>query len=975
MRGLIAFALFFAFVRNGYATNMVVEALRTPAPPTIDGTLDDAVWQQGKWHTGFTRLNNPDLQTKVQTYFKIAVNEAAVYFAVRAEEPRTEKLRRNESARDSRVFMDDCIEFMLGADRGGFRYVHIVTNTLGTIYDAEVLEGGSRSHKEWNGNITVACQVEKDAWTVELRLPLAEMCINANTSHEWLFNVVRERWIGTPELSSFAPMVGRFHQPNQFALLRLPAIGLSRYRWTVAPPATFRLTPTEGSLQYSALARIKNETGQSCEIIVRPKWIGSRLGFSNPDVTAGPDVIAVFANTQERLLAFTFPLREEGPGNLLLELRDKQHPETLWAIGKLTTELKRVPLAVEMFQPCYRNNIYATQSLQEIHAVARIEVPPKKRAKSRLHVALIPTRGQPDPLAEATFDVVATDVEITLPLPQLATGVYTLTVTLEQGEERVAQSNTVIKKLPPAANEWRFDENNVLLHNGKPFLPFGWYCPTMEEMTAARCPFNTAQQYNAPYQTVAELRAVLDQYAAAGKVLVINPYPTPAMMTRSAWMQPLTPEEAMVLRHRVRQLKDHPGLIAWYMADEPEGQLASKKRVKQLYDIVADEDPYHPCIMLNNSIAGIHKYHEGGDILMPDPYPQFLRDSFASMPIEKITRFLEACHDATNGRKPTWLVPQAFNYSDLKHCHTNNNRAPSFLELRNMVYQGVIAGAKGFLAYIHWASLHYVDLQRGMSFLAYETADLKGAILAPDAGPILKVNAAIPEHIHTPCRRVDDVLYVFAVNTATEPQKVTFEFINTPFADDTLHVVSEDRALPVSTNASFTDLFECYATHIYTSNPHLAKRESIASAQAEIDKRDSARKKPGNLAFEDNGTRMTASSETDRKSVNKLFDGVLGGRGWLGGKSGRNHDWIEIAWPKELTLGRIVVVSDTISKLAVLAPKGDTWQELAVASRIKDPQVTLRFPPVTVNRLRVEVRKKRRGQQATKITEIEAYTE
>ena len=40
------------------------------------------------------------------------------------------------------------------------------------------------------------------------------------------------------------------------------------------------------------------------------------------------------------------------------------------------------------------------------------------------------------------------------------------------------------------------------------------------------------------------------------------------------------------------------------MADEPELRPALVDRLRRARDVVAAEDPYHPCIMLNDTIAG-----------------------------------------------------------------------------------------------------------------------------------------------------------------------------------------------------------------------------------------------------------------------------------------------------------------------------------------------------------------------------------
>ena len=71
---------------------------------------------------------------------------------------------------------------------------------------------------------------------------------------------------------------------------------------------------------------------------------------------------------------------------------------------------------------------------------------------------------------------------------------------------------------------------------------------------------------------------------------------------------------------KVNLFKDHPGLLGWYMADEPEKNGVTASLLRDMYELIVELDAYHPCSVLNNSLAGITRYTEGADISMPDPY-------------------------------------------------------------------------------------------------------------------------------------------------------------------------------------------------------------------------------------------------------------------------------------------------------------------------------------------------------------------
>jgi len=960
--------------QNGYAAGISVQALSAGAPPVIDGKLDDPVWQGAEWCSGFSLLNKPEVTVQVQTHFKVAIDASNVYFAVRADETDMANQVKAIAQRDGRVYRDECIEIMIGADPNGDRYLHFVVNPLGAVFDEELFNEGNEANPAWDADGTVGVAQEPNAWTLELAVPIVDIGVTAKGQGGWILNLARERRSGqVEELSSFVPLTGGFHQPKRYAALKLPQLDMSRFLWGVRYPYEIKVRPEGDAARgdaatCSAKTYLENQTGAFRFFALRPKWRVADAEVVGPDVLGGLDA------GQSKEIAFAFPVPRRGTGTLSIEVRDRENSEALWAVRKRHMTLQYVPIVVDVTRPHYRNSIYVTESLDAIQATIQLAVSTEKRANSELRVSLAPDPKPGEPVAEQTFPASESTAVVSLPIPELEVGRYVFAVALRRNGETIERAETPIRKLPKVEHEWRFDENNVLLHNGKPFLPFGWFGMAAAEMAKPDCPYTAAHDYNAHWRTIEENRAILDVFAAAGKVLTIDPYPSPKMLDGpSAWGQPLSEEEAEALRQRVRALKDHPGLFAWYMADEPELTPALPERIRQIRDVVNEEDPYHPCIMLNDTIAGIYKYVDGGDVLMPDPYPCFVKGGLAALPIEKVSQFMQACNDAAQGRRALWITPQAFNYGDYGR---ENNRAPTFSELRNMTYQAVIEGTKGFLFYLWGDSLSYMGLRVGMPFLAREVADLKDAVLAPNVGDAVHVEAPLREHIHCSARKVKEQVYVFVVNTAPEPQQVGLVLGEALGPVEELHVVSEGRALKRAENGHFSDAFGPYAAHIYSTTSALAQRESVAAAQAEVDKLDAARKKTGNVAFEDSGVTIKVSSKSMYGSTpERIVDGVEDGMGWRDGTPNECPDWVELEWSAPVEVGRVVVWTASVEDLAVLVPDGENWREAGSAAGTKGPCVSVSIPTVTTKKLRIEIRKNRPDAKQTYITEIEAYKE
>ncbi|MEN6545316.1 MAG: hypothetical protein ABFE07_04675, partial [Armatimonadia bacterium] len=510
----------------------------------------------------------------------------------------------------------------------------------------------------------------------------------------------------------------------------------------------------------------------------------------------------------------------------------------------------------------------------------------------------------------------------------------------------------------------RFDENNVMLHNGTPFLPFGWFSQDIEDWDA-REGYTVLQTYSREYFKDDVVREWMNPIAAKGAYVTFSPY-SPAFMNRGDdAKRPLNDQEREALRNRVNALKDHPALLAWYMADEPELVPVLPQRSQEIYETVREADPYHPCIMLNDTVAGIYRYERGGDVLMPDPYPCFLKGGLAASPIEKTGRFMLAIKDATSGRKPAWVTPQGFNYGDYGKA---GNRGPNLTELRNQTYQAVVYGGKGFLWYTYSQYRNYPDLYLGMPFVAREIADLKDAVLANDVPQAVTVKAAKPEHMHVSLRKVGNELTLFAVNTATEPQEATFTVKGAPAS---LSVVSEGRKVSLA-NGSFTDQFGIYASHVYTSRESLAGREQVSATQAAIDKDNAARNKPGNLAFEDNGTRVVVSSGSQYgNEPDRVLDGITRGMGWLSKTPKKLGEWLQVIWPAEQTVGRVVAYTTTILEAEVQVPAGaDQWKTVG---KLSGQPLSGTFDPVKTSTIRISVTALQPDKTQSALQEVEVY--
>lgn len=945
------------------AAEQVAKAVKAPraAGIVVDGRLEEDAWTAGPWYTGFTTAGSPQ-PAAAETRFAVRYDDGCLYLGAVMAEPRIADLKHGASGRDGRIWSDDCVEFMVDPTGDRVEYVHLAVNANGAIYDSQVRQGGHVSTSEWDCAAKVAGHIGTDAWSVEVALPFTDLgLVPRSAKQSWAIQVGRERHAtGKLELSSYVHSGGSFHVPSTYAPLTLEGADLARFLWEVKAPLEDLVISGQDGLAYQFKALVTNGTGRFRFTALKATLRGEG-GESTGEHTGGHD------DGQQQTYAVALPLPKPGKYTLTLRVADRQQPEVSLAERAMPVTLTYTPVRLTVLRPAYRHTIYATETLSEVVVRAELRLPEDRLKGVRLAARLF--AGEDEAGAALGTGQATTDArlaEVRVPFTDLAEGRHLLTVaaTLASGETFTA--STVIRKVPPAPHEWRLDENLVLRHNGEPFLPYGWFSgATADAVKLAAEGVTLVQDYNAQWFPPERTLKWLDELHQAGLFGTFYPWPSSKFMNN--FREPVSDAEEQALRERVRAFRDHPALLAYYLWDEPELRPLLVDRADRLYEIIADEDPYHPCIMLNDSIPGVLTYRNGGDILMPDPYPLFSRGGLAGRPIEYTSLFMNACREASAGQKAWWVTPQAFDY----YMNKENSRAPNLVELRNQQLQALINGARGFLWYTYSHRYNYADIDLGMPFLGREAQRLRAAILAPERPAAVTWEAEAREHIQAAVRQVGQDIVLFTVNTRTAPQKATFTLKTAGVT--ALHVASENRTVTVS-NGRFSDDFALYEGHIYTTSQALAAGPTVAETIAAIGRDEAARRKPGNLAHRDLGTTVTVSSSNRYGgALWMVTDGAVRGDGWRDQTPKQYPDWLQVAFKASVTVGRVEVYSHAIADYEIQLEQNGQLVKVAAGQRPAEGPIVARFTPASANAVRVVA--KSGTADLTDIAEIEVYGE
>lgn len=335
----------------------------------------------------------------------------------------------------------------------------------------------------------------------------------------------------------------------------------------------------------------------------------------------------------------------------------------------------------------YRNSIYASAAPRELTGELVAHATAEVYGGFKYSVALVPSEGSPDAAKEQSMT--RPSQRFSLSLQGLKPGEWRVLVRLK-GVPGVEKLETPLRVLPPGKpHEVILDDFNRLLVDGKPLFPAGFYgAPDKEELTRpiAEAGYNTVLTYNTNPQWCRNWLDMCERLGLWGILHLPRPF--------------VADFDEAKLREALRVVKDHPALLAYYIFDEPSPGVEHQRPedLKRVYDVLKDEDPYHPVTICINVPTNEALYLDCYDVVMIDVYPVRLRPD----PLTTIAHRMDHAWAATGGRKPVWFIPQTFGYDIVQGLEGDPRWVtPTPAQERVMQYLSLAHGARGSIAYCY----------------------------------------------------------------------------------------------------------------------------------------------------------------------------------------------------------------------------------------------------------------------------------
>lgn len=658
-----------ALLACSVGANEVVDVIRLPERPVIDGVIDYDLWGHDGWHSDFRSIRDRALAAR-GTRFKVGADDSHLFFALKADKPGIGDEPPSRTEAGGPVWSDECVEFFIAPAGPDGPVFQIVINAWGTPFFHEI--GGP----EWKPELEIGVTQEANHYTVELAVPLdafgvplpvvrgtpeasaMERTIGANGTLEhfaytqkdsetgvplsWRFNIGRHsghHW-------SFSPFHGSFNQPEKFAALSFAGVGNPRL---ILDPASENLSRTD-ALRFEKTVICRNDGSQPRQVILRA---GLEDREAAPEWTAGLEPGA------EHRFDIALPLTAFGEQVIRLELHedDGDGGRRTVQIDRLAREFRHIPLALSLPFPHARDVIYNSRPPERVPARIRLAREDADQVGRRLVIELRDPAGEQVAARDIVLEHLQQD--ISLPIPALAPGVHAVEVWSKPDGLTVLENHLPLHVLPSAEHEWMVGENGQVKHNGQALFVRGHVSGdsrrAVNAMSVAelrtladRRDINLHIAPGTRYLSGRRLQTFLDRHRESGVYVLVSPYPK-AMERRAG---PLSEREEQAIRERVRELREHSMLMGYLLADHPSDRLVVRERLQRIARIVWEEDPYRLLVSIHDSVPGFRALEGVADVRILTP--ALLRDDDGeTLSMERIETVFQTA--TATGRPAFWV--------------------------------------------------------------------------------------------------------------------------------------------------------------------------------------------------------------------------------------------------------------------------------------------------------------------------------
>ena len=692
---------------------------------TLDGKLDEPVWETAKAYSGLHKLKaSGGGLAPVDAIFRILPCEDRVYFGIKCPEPDIERVVAGHGKRS--MWCTDSVEFFLAPSGDSFDFYQFLVTMGGQSASNYHSEGGNIHPDPYAPRWNYATFVGEDYWSAEIELPLTAFYMTTNDcwSSKWMVNVCRSRADysagGATRYYTWSELESGFLESAKFQ-----------------PIEGFPIRAAQNDVRIaSAAVEINNKTekgyiGSLAVNVIVPE--DGEYTFSSE--TADTVDVALKAGSN----GFTVPccFERDNRQKIDLQLVRKSDGEVFkrWYPVRVTYE----PIKLELSLPEFRGNFYPGQDYSKV--VGKIVA--NKPVTVTLEGAGLGTKtATPD--AEGNFTIDTSAME---------EGVAMLTIT--DGKDTFTKK---LRRLAPTGHTMTWISGGNLIVDGKPVLRRNMYAEYYHGGEAFKL------RYDAD-----DLHQTKKVHGQRGAIEPERLMPGCGAPGAEATQDKVPCDEMFKLVSNVIEANRDNDFAYYYLVDEPECRSISPVYLKHLYDYITDQDPYHVVLIGTRSADNVV---DCGDWFETHPYinPQ-IRDGKRTYerPVNTMGRFVDQILKINRADKCVGFLPTCFSYK----YQSIYSDYPTFDELICHTWAGMLPGAKSLWPYAYHDLNDRACLYEGMRYVFSTFEALEDLMLLAKRTELVRNN-----QIHAVHYALNGEEMFAVANLVPEEQTVTLDGIS-----------------------------------------------------------------------------------------------------------------------------------------------------------------------------------------------------
>lgn len=657
-----------------------LQAVFFAEPPTIDGGVADAAWNDASLATPFhiTKSGGPSPK---DTRAYIGYDASNLYVAFKCHEPNMGG--RVPGPEGGKPFFADAVEFFVapfGADEE--KYFQIAVDYTGKAVATAYIEGTGtdRQYDEsWNPEIEIALtRAEADFWAVEMAIPIASLRVDGQTDFASDWGISFARTMMNPKVFTAWSRDSRsYHDLKRFGILKQIGDKLANsYSAVVNAFEIKNLETLESVLEMQVTSRADEPIDLVVELNV--------MDADRETVGALEEQVSLAAG-ETADLSLPFNLSQRGNLNYRVDIIDAGKKLLLWSSGNRFTT---VPDEVEFLldAPHYRDTIFSGIGDQFVAGTLRLNLPVSLAESVTGSLALQDPDGNAIHTAVVEGDA---SFAFSIDLPESSPfGEYTLVYTGQSPDSRSLEAKKTVRYLPSIPGTVATDEEKFITVDGERFFPLG----TPDLRIAIERGWMTLEDsqrsgFNITATHLAEIDAFTEKYADYGYKIVAYIDPYYKVVYDQDWPR----------LHEIMQTAPmkNPSLFSYQSGDEILGRVSKDTMIKA-YEIISEADPYHAVSFYENHTEFVIDSFEAADFGQFDYYP-----IVGQVEVINIYKKIRDQYAVPNS-KPIVYVPEIFSAQKWDEAAV----IPTFYEqIEICAFLGITAKARGII----WWRVHYAE--------------------------------------------------------------------------------------------------------------------------------------------------------------------------------------------------------------------------------------------------------------------------